>query len=90
MRKTGAQPVSKIAIGTACFLVNVHAEILGRVVEVVTPAVDLGDVTGRWHQVEAPWTHVLYPGQQCFTQPENLLPIAGPRLGERMARKEAA
>lgn len=71
-----------IPVGTPCWIIGVepgNESYMGRVVEVVAPAVPMADRGGvPMHWVDAAWFRAEKPGFRCYIRPAHLRPITPP------------
>ena len=83
--------MSAIKVGMDCWIIRTspgNEDLLGRVVEVVSPALPLAQRGGvPMHEIDAPWLRADHPRCHCFAAPAQLLPIAGPSKPPLATRK---
>ena len=73
----------EIPVGTPCWIIGVEPGnewLLGRVVEVVAPAVPMAERGNvRMHRIDAAWLRLERPNFLCFAPPAHLRPLTPPR-----------
>ncbi len=71
-----------IPTGTICYVIRTgpgNEHLLGRVVEVIGPALPVPERGGAvLHLIDAPWAQQEHPRTHLYARPSCLLPIAGP------------